>query len=98
MTTTTGHILPAGTSCFSAVVNGKPTGLAGCDNAECPKRGACLRADTSLPRVSHQTDNDLHEPYPAGLPECKNFILRAAKCPTCPHGLGFNCRTCWPAR
>jgi hypothetical protein len=33
---------------FSAVVDGKPTGLAGCLTTPCAKRGACLRADPGL--------------------------------------------------
>ncbi len=101
MTTPSNYILPAG-SRFSAVVDGKPTGLAGCDNSGCELRGACLRSDPTLLRVAPHIGNDLHEPYPMGLDECRNFILRApagpGPCQACHHGLGFNCRTCWPAR
>lgn len=42
------HILPEGSQ-FSAVVNGKPTGLAGCTRtAECWRSAQCLRADERL--------------------------------------------------
>ena len=30
---------------------------------------------------------------PAGYERC----MACGTCPTCPHGLGFHCRTCWPA-
>ena len=69
------RILPASNQ-FHAVVNGKPTGLAGCDNTGCALRTSCLRADSSLPRVAPHIGNDLHEPLPGGLNECRVFIRR----------------------
>ena len=46
--TTQNRILPAGSQ-FQAIVNGKPTGLAGCkQSACCPFAGECLRADERL--------------------------------------------------
>jgi hypothetical protein len=34
---------------FNAIINGKPTGLAGCRQAgECPRAPACMRADERL--------------------------------------------------
>lgn len=43
------YILPPGSQ-FNAVVNGKPTGLAGCTRAaECARSGQCLRSDNRLP-------------------------------------------------
>lgn len=47
------------TSQFAAVVNGKPTGLAGCDNTECLLRAQCLRSTPGLPRVIAVTDRAL---------------------------------------
>ncbi len=44
MTTTTNHILPPGGP-FQAVVDGKPTGLAGCTRyQDCTTADRCLRA------------------------------------------------------
>ena len=46
--TTQNRILPAGSQ-FQAIVNGKPTGLAGCkQSVGCPFAGECLRADERL--------------------------------------------------
>lgn len=45
---TTNRILPPGSQ-FNAIVNGKPTGLAGCTRAECERTHTCLRADAGLP-------------------------------------------------
>lgn len=45
----TNRILPPGSQ-FNAIINGKPTGLAGCDQAaECPRAASCIRADARLP-------------------------------------------------
>lgn len=46
---TTNRVLPPGSQ-FNAIVNGKPTGLAGCTRAaECARAHQCLRADAGLP-------------------------------------------------
>lgn len=58
---------------FAAVVNGKPTGLAGCDTTTCPSRATCLRATEWLPRVNPTNGNDLSY----GRPErCEAHITR----------------------
>ena len=45
----TNRILPAGSQ-FNAIINGKPTGLAGCTQAaECSRSASCIRADARLP-------------------------------------------------
>ena len=60
------RILPQGSS-FQAVVNGKPTGLAGCtQSGECPKAGNCLRAAAQLTFRSAMTDGP--------LVNCERFI------------------------
>lgn len=46
---TTNHILPPGSQ-FNAIVDGKPTGLAGCTRTgDCERAARCLRADERLP-------------------------------------------------
>jgi hypothetical protein len=52
------YILPA-TSQFDAMVDGKPTGLAGCTRAQCPRAGQCLRAS---PALSYRVDLGPKEP------------------------------------
>jgi hypothetical protein len=48
-TSTGNRILPPGGQ-FSAVIDGKPTGLAGCKQAAtCPRAERCIRADERLP-------------------------------------------------
>jgi len=60
------RILPQGGS-FQAVVNGKPTGLAGCtQSGECPKAANCLRADAQLIIRFAMTDGPLMQ--------CERFI------------------------
>ena len=43
----TNRVLPPGSQ-FSAIVNGKPTGLAGCTRCDECERKTCLRADPGL--------------------------------------------------
>ncbi len=61
------RILPPGSQ-FSAVVDGKPTGLAGCERTgECPRAASCLRADA---RLTYRADLAPHQPVTA----CRAFI------------------------
>lgn len=64
---TRNYILPPGSQ-FNAVVNGKPTGLAGCTRAgECARGPQCLRADAGL-----LTRFDMANGQPTA--GCLNFI------------------------
>lgn len=65
---TTNRILPPGSQ-FNAVVDGKPTGLAGCTRSDCRRAHACLRADARLP-----TRFDLANGQPTA--KCLTFIPR----------------------
>lgn len=61
------RILPPGSQ-FSAIVDGKPTGLAGCTRADsCCRARWCLRAD---PRLPHRAD--MAHGWPTY--ECRAFI------------------------
>jgi hypothetical protein len=60
------RILPKGSQ-FQAIVNGKPTGLAGCSqSAECDRAVRCLRADL---RLTYRAE--MRSP---GTGECLMFI------------------------
>lgn len=68
MTTTKNHILPPGGP-FQAVVDGKPTGLAGCTRyQDCTTADRCLRADH---RLTYRAD------LAPGIPtiECHAFVI-----------------------
>ncbi len=53
---------------WNAIVDGKPTGLAGCtQSTDCPRAGHCLRADSRLPYRAAMS-------LP-GTGECRAFIL-----------------------
>ena len=57
-------ILPPGSQ-FQAVINGMPTGLAGCSRvAECTRAPACIRADD---RLTYRADLAPHQPVAACL-------------------------------
>ena len=53
----------------TAIVDGKPTGLAGClSGAGCSRSDNCLRADATLSyRVSHECGNQFHYFIPVNL-------------------------------
>lgn len=60
------RVLPPGGQ-FQAIVNGHPTGLAGCLSASrCPRASQCLRADD---RLSYRAD------FPPPPADCGAFIL-----------------------
>lgn len=66
MTMTENRILPKGSQ-FHAIVNGKPTGLAGCSqSAACDRAAGCLRADL---RLTYRAE--MRAP---GAGECSMFI------------------------
>ena len=61
------YILPPGSQ-FSAVIDGKPTGLAGCTRAhECARAQRCLRADA---RLQYRADMSYQQP----TADCRAFI------------------------
>lgn len=65
------RILPPGSQ-FAAMVDGKPTGLAGCSRTtECYRAARCLRADSRLP---YRTDLAPRQP----VRDCRAFILAQA--------------------
>ena len=60
-------ILPPGSQ-FQAIIDGKPTGLAGCSRAaECTRAPACIRADD---RLRYRADLAPCQPVTA----CRAFI------------------------
>lgn len=60
-------ILPPGSQ-FQAIIDGKPTGLAGCIRAaECTRAMACIRADD---RLRYRADLAPHQPVTV----CRAFI------------------------
>jgi hypothetical protein len=69
MSTTSNRILPT-SSQYNAIVEGRPTGLAGCTQSNgCSRAPQCLRADARLPyRVAMALP---------GTGECRAFILAA---------------------